>query len=230
MPRIQACSEVDDIPSISPSKNYLPDWYPKTSLFVQNDKMEISPAVKACFPFRDSFSMGYMAELWEDIIVEQGVGGSRVKFLQDPNDPNFYPAVTVRGPEFTNPMPAPNGYENKHYAWNNPYLIKAPQGYSILITQPLNQYNTPFMTMSAVVDCDEDLLGSGRIPFYIKDGFEGLVKKGTPIFQIIPIKREEWDLEENTELRKDNIVRLDNVESSGGGWYKNKLWKKKEYK
>ena len=86
------------------------------------------------------------------------------------------------------------------------------------------------MTLSAIVDCDEDLLGSGRIPFYIKDGFKGLVKKGTPIFQIIPIKREDWTLEENTGLRQDNIVRLDNVESSGGGWYKSKLWKRKEYK
>ena len=230
MPEIQACSEVDGLPSISPAKNYIPSWYPKTSLSVQNDKMETSPAVKSCFPFRDSFSTGYMAELWEDIVVEQGVGGSRVKFLQDPEDPNFYPAITVRGPEFTNPMPAPNGYENKHYTWNNPYLIKAPKGYSLLITQPLNQYDTPFMTLSAIVDCDEDLLGSGRIPFYIKDGFKGLVKKGTPIFQIIPIKREDWNLEENTGLRKDNIVRLDNVESSGGGWYKKNLWKRKEYK
>ena len=83
MPKIQACSEVDGLPSISPAKNYIPSWYPKTSVFVQNDKMETSPAVKSCFPFRDSFSTGYMAELWEDIIIEQGVGGSRVKFLQD---------------------------------------------------------------------------------------------------------------------------------------------------
>ena len=230
MPNLQACSEVEGISSILPSKSYIPEWYSKTSLFVQNERMETSAAVKSCFPFRDSFSTGYMAELWEDIVIEQGVGGSRVRFLQDADDPNFYPAITVRGPEFTNPMPAPNGYENKHYAWNNPYLIKAPEGYSILITQPLNQYDTPFMTLSAIVDCDEDLLGSGRIPFYIKDGFEGLVKKGTPIFQIIPIKREPWELEENKELRKDNETRLDNVESVKSGWYKKNLWRKKEYR
>jgi len=58
MPEIQACSEVDGMPSISLAKNYMPDWYPKTSVFVQNDKMETSPAVKSCFTFRDSFSTG----------------------------------------------------------------------------------------------------------------------------------------------------------------------------
>ena len=43
------------------------------------------------------------------------------------------------------------------------------------------------------------------------------------------------DLDENTyeiakQLRKDNVVRLNNVESSGVGWYKKNLWKRKEYR
>jgi hypothetical protein len=83
--------------------------------------------------------------------------------------------------------------------------------------------------MSAVVDCDKDLLSSGRIPFYVKEGFEGLVPRGTPLYQIIPIKREKWELEENPYLRKQNRRRIWQVGSVLTGWYRHNLWVKKEY-
>jgi hypothetical protein len=33
---------------------------------------------------------------------------------------------------------------------------------------------------------------SGNIPFFIKEGFSGVIPKGTPIAQVIPFKRESW--------------------------------------
>jgi len=56
-----------------------------------------------------------------------------------------------------------------------------------------------------------------------------LVPKGTPLFQVIPIKRERWESVENTDLRKDNKRRIWQVGSVLTGWYRNNLWNKKEY-
>jgi hypothetical protein len=45
--------------------------------------------------------------------------------------------------------------------------------------------------MSAIVDSDK-FYGSGNIPFFLKADFEGTIEKGTPIAQLIPIKRKSW--------------------------------------
>lgn len=235
MPKLEVATDFEHIPVVRPSKNYIPDWYAKTPMFL-GQKMEftkwgMNPALRACVPFMDAFLTGYTVELWTDLIVEQGVHGSIIRWPGQSAEvgPDMWEPLAVRGPEVTHPMPAPNGYENRHYAWHNPHLIKTPPGYSILVTQPLNQYDTPFFTMSAVIDCDKDLLSSGRIPFYVKEGFEGLVPKGTPLYQIIPIKREKWEAVENPSLRKDNRRRIWQVGSVLTGWYRNNLWVKKEY-
>jgi hypothetical protein len=45
--------------------------------------------------------------------------------------------------------------------------------------------------MAGIVDSDK-YHGAGNIPFFLKEEFEGLIPKGTPYAQIIPIKRAEW--------------------------------------
>jgi hypothetical protein len=39
-------------------------------------------------------------------------------------------------------------------------------------------------------------------PFIIKSGFEGIIEKGTPMFQVIPFKRADWQAE--FVLEKEN--------------------------
>lgn len=235
MPKIKVSTDFEYIPIVKPSKNYVPEWYAKTPMFVGDkqsvNKWGMNPALRACVPFLDAFLTGYTVELWTDLIVQQSIKGSVISWpgQTEESGPDVWQPITLRNSEITDPMPIPFGYENKHYAWNNPHLIKTPPGYSILVTQPLNRYDTPFLTMSAVIDCDKDLLSSGRIPFFIREGFEGLIPKGTPIYQIVPIKREKWEREESPQLQKDNRRRLWQVGSVVTGWYRNNLWVKKEY-
>jgi hypothetical protein len=219
MPIIQFESADDNINLPKPSKRYVPSWYAHAEAFLDKE-----PAIKNCIPFLDSFLTGYTAELWEDIEVVQKVHGPELRY-----DKNIFPPIDVRQNKFSYPMPCPEGYSDTNFVWNNPYLIKTPLDYSVLITQPLNQYSLPTFTLSAVIDTDKDLLSEGRIPFFVKQGFEGIIKKGTPIFQIIPFKREVWDSERNSDLQKDNESRVNKVAEFGSGWYKKHLWTKKEY-
>jgi hypothetical protein len=227
MQKLKISSVHEFISSIKPAKKYIPDWYSKTKSFIGEKPSFINgvtnAAIKSCVPFTDSFLTGYIAELWCDIEVVQGDSGPELKFSKDIPSP-----ILVRGLEVSYPMPAPNGYE-KHFAWNSPHLIKTPPGYSLLITHPLNQYDLPFFTLSGIVDADKDLMPNGKISFFIKKDFEGIIKRGTPIFQVIPFKRESWKSVESPELRKEVQKRAFNIVTVVNGWYKKNVWTKKEY-
>jgi hypothetical protein len=228
MPKIKVSAEEEFISPIQPAKKYVPNWYSKAQSFIGGKPSYVdgktNAAIKSCVPFMDSYLTGYTAELWCDIQVVQKVTGPELRFSKDLLAP-----VGSRNPDISHPMPTPNGYDDTHFVWHSPYLIKTPPGYSLLITQPLNQYDLPTFTLSAIVDADKELFPNGRIPFFIKKGFEGVIEKGTPIFQVIPFKRESWESVDSPELRKEADQRSFNVATVMYGWYKKNVWTKKEY-
>jgi hypothetical protein len=107
--------------------------------------------------------------------------------------------------------------------------MQTPKGYSLLITHPLNRLDLPFTTLSAVVDADKYPISDGSIPFFLKKDFYGIIKKGTPLFQVIPFKREEWDSEMSEELFTEARVYSKKSRSIVSGFYKNFQWSKKTY-
>jgi hypothetical protein len=69
----------------------------------------------------------------------------------------------------------------------------------------------------------------GNLPFFLKEGFEGIIPKGTPIAQIIPFKRESWNLQKDAALVNESRLNSRNSDSVIFGWYKKTIWKKKSY-
>ena len=68
-------------------------------------------------------------------------------------------------------------------------------------------------------------------PIYIKEGFEGIVEKGTPMFQIIPFKRSNWDSEFSFLQDGDFEIRIDrDVKATIVNNYIKNFWEKKNYK
>jgi hypothetical protein len=83
--------------------------------------------------------------------------------------------------------------------------------------------------MSGIVDANYAMTG-GVLPFLLQEGFEGIIKAGTPIAQIIQIKLEPWELKRNTKLvSQAKLARSESLKHIIG-WYKNKYWRRKEYK
>ena len=75
-----------------------------------------------------------------------------------------------------------------------PPFIEAPPNYSLLITHPVNRTDLPFTTLTGLVD--SDLYHDSRInfPAHWHDlSFTGVLPKGTPVAQCIPVRRERWD-------------------------------------
>lgn len=211
-----------------PSKNYMPDWYKNTPRFSGPFNKPVLKAdgvnktVKLCVPFLDTMLAGYTVELWQDIEVTQTDGAPIINWQSTPQ------VAEVRVPTAIMTMPVPEGHGQNQYSWKSPYSFKTPKGYSCLITHPFNRFDLPFTTLSGIVDTD-DVMGQGSIPFYLKDSFNGIIPKGTPIFQILPFKRDEWKSSYNEELNElgtKNSILSNRVLS---GWYRDSTWKKKKY-
>ena len=72
----------------------------------------------------------------------------------------------------------------------NPWRIKVPAGYSVLLTQPFNRPDLPFTCFSGLVDCDR-FETTINLPFlWTGPVGQHLLPAGTPIAQIIPIRRD----------------------------------------
>jgi hypothetical protein len=92
----------------------------------------------------------------------------------------------------------------------------------------MNRFDLPFISVNGVVDTDKYNLNV-QFPFFIKDNFTGIIEKGTPIVQIIPIKRESWAREVKPYDQNANI-KLEKFLSTIKRSYKNNFWVKKDYR
>lgn len=208
MPIIEFYFDSESNNHILPSKNFIPDWY-------KNE--DSSLVLKRCMPFIDGFMSGYIATTLEDITIEQ-IDNEPVVVSSD--------IVSTRDNSSIGLMPIPLGCSNKQFIWNSPYIIKTPENYSIFISHPINRYDLPFITLSAVVDSDS-IMPKGNIPFFIKEGFSGVIPKGTPMFQFFPFLRNEWTHIINNELPVQSDER--NTKFKEDNFYKKHYWSKKKY-
>ena len=215
-----------DIPR--PARNFIPEWYKKAEKFIgkkptlnQNSTMG-QITVKACTPFLDSLTTGYMIELWQDLEVKQEPNGTNLYWKVEPK------LAISRDTRAHQGMPVPQGYSEQAFAWKLPFSFKSPKGYSLLITHPLNRFDLPFTTFSGIVDADE-VINEGNLPVAFSSTFEGIIPAGTPFAQIIPFKRDNWLAEKNQDLveigRKREWLSLRVL----SGHYRSELWHKKKF-
>jgi hypothetical protein len=87
------------------------------------------------------------------------------------------------------------------------------------------------MSQPGIIDTDVyHAAGKNSVPFFLKEGFTGLIPSGTPMYQIIPIKREPWHATahgaEFSQI-KDDTSRL--LRSKIYDGYKKIFWQRKEF-
>jgi hypothetical protein len=77
--------------------------------------------------------------------------------------------------------------------FHNLWTIEAPEGYALLFTHPVNRFDLPFTTLTGLVDCDRYHDNWIHFPAHWHDAsFSGVLPKGTPVAQCLPVKREKW--------------------------------------
>lgn len=218
--------------NVKPASEFIPEWYRKSNskaLPVDTELLpqyvdSINSTYKKCTPFLDAMTCGYMSFLTADIEVSLKSNG--MPYIQWRTERKI---ITEHAFEQWAGLPHPDGYAPFVYKWHNQMSFKVNKGYSLLFTTPMNRFDLPFINVSGIVDVDnyEDIV---HFPFFIKQGFTGIIKMGTPISHIIPIKREPWKIELKQEDTLKSKIFKEKYLSTIKRSYKNNIWSRKEYK
>lgn len=214
----------------------LPEWYKNQPGIVKNDRGlksgVINSTVKKCMPVFDLLSAGYVIVAPCDIHID----------ATDPEKLSYSVPLTMK--QFQSDMfatHAPEQYD--HYPVDTSkyhktllrvmpfWSISTPEGYSTLFAQPFHREDTGLFAMSAIVDTDK-FISEGHLSFLVKKGFDGIIKQGTPLVQLVPFKRDSWESEvvsAEDSSKQISSQRL-NLRSTFMNGYKEKFRAKKEYK
>lgn len=209
----------------SPSSTNVPSWFKDTGSYVENKTQTNSllnkATIKKCMPVFDAITSGYIIKSPCDVYVKNIDGKQCFQWLAH-NALEFHPV------EQASLHPKHNGFD--YPKWINPWSIKTPRGYSVLIIQPVHR-DLDFTIFPAVVDTDKYHNGI-NFPFTLNDvNFEGVIPYGTPIAQVIPFKRESWHMTFGSKKEIESAEKiLWDLKRVAFNQYKN-LWRsKKEYK
>lgn len=213
-----------------PAKHYIPEWYKESDAFIGgklNFYNGYNPDIKLCMPYFDTLTSGYIIELYQDMYVSINSGGVQSIDVAEVG-PLGIPADKQKSDIGSN-IPRPFHYSKNMWTWNMPWSVTTPNGYSTMFVHPLNRYDLPFISTSGIVDTDKFAL-SGNLPFFIQEDFEGIIPKGTPIIQLIPIKRDIWNSKSNKydDIETSKLKFL--MRSVMSGAYKKLFWQRKEYR
>lgn len=222
----------DNFINILPASEFVPEWYRKSPSKIPGLNTEIdllqpkatSSTYKKCTPFFDALTLGYMVFLNADIEVTRKPDG--MPYLAWRTD---RPMITEHSNDQWTGLLVPDGYSPFVYKWHNPLMINTPKEYSLLFTNPFNRFDSNFITITGLVDTDLYNL-SVQFPFFIKKDFVGIIEKGTPIAQIIPVKRDSWEREIHKADPMKTKVLIDKYFATIKRSYKNNHWVRKIYK
>ncbi len=126
--------------------------------------------------------------------------------------------------------PAPHA-DQPPMKWMNWWAIKCPPGYSLLFVPPLNRPNKHFTIFSGLVDAD-GYFEFINFPFvWNTPNFHGIIPAGTPLAQVIPIKRDtllknsivrEFTEQDNKDIETTRAKRRSHI-----SYYRDKVWVRK---
>jgi hypothetical protein len=229
--------EVSDLYRPKPASQFIPDWYKNMNSYITDDKKVpngeglTSGTIKRCMPVFDVITSGYIITTYVDLYVSQKeeiLQDGTVKIVPHFQWPMFEP-IEFHDPSQGPTHPASNGFPFPK--WKNPWSIKTPPGYSTLFMPPVHRSN-PFTVLSGVVDTDTYTLPV-NFPCVLTDiKFEGLVPAGTPLAQVIPFKRDSWNMvvtDDQVEHNK-NIGVQKTLRSKIFDSYKSQFRQDKSYK
>lgn len=222
------------VPPPVPANKLMPKWYTtlsskankdKPTVFFGEDNLVINESLRKCMPFKDALTSGYIMTTWQDIWVEPNNNEIMFGYMYDP-------VICKVRDGGNSAYPAPQGYIKTELAWEPKWYPKTPKGYSCLITHPFNRYDLPFITLTGIIDSDNYNIANSatNLPFFIRKGFSGLIPAGTPMYQILPFRRDNWI---NSVLPFNKVykeIMLYKMKRHFVNGYRNEYWNKKEYK
>lgn len=197
----------EDIFPPEPASKSVPDWYKKIDSYVGGEKIvknqQTTATIKRCMPVFDAITSGYIIKSQADVFITQqpNEDGIMIPYYEWPNLGmiEFHPMIQNPTHPTRKNLPELSSYPK----WINPWAISTEPGYSCMFVQPFHRESI-FTILPGVVDTDK-YISCVNFPFALNDwSFEGLIPAGTPIAQVIPFKRDAFEMQmgDDSDLKK----------------------------
>lgn len=233
---LQAYPHLADVfPLPEPGTKNIPTWYKNQPGVTgpspdvpENGSLRLS--VKKCQAFFDAMAVGYVLKVPVDIYIDTTEGKLDIQL---PGEMQRFRAELIahHSTEQISHFQINEGiYINQILRIHPTWMVSTPEGYSTLFMQPMHQAPTPLKAVEAIIDTDK-FWSDGHLSFFIEKNFKGVIKQGTPLAQVFPFKREDWQMEIDKEFdpEKTNLQRRV-VRSTFQNGYRVKFWQKKNFK
>jgi hypothetical protein len=215
----------DAFPRPYPANREIPDWFRAMPAEV-NISGSTTRTLKNCPPLLEAMTCGYIIPLVADILVGVDAAGrfQGTGKCQYGNILAEHSAPQQKGSPFEN-MPV--------LKILNPWLLRTPPGYSTLFLAPLNRFHMPLFPLAGLVETD---IFYREVNFpsilIMRPGTRLTLPRGTPLVQVIPIKREEFQCDfVAPDLDKYNAMDLNTRDvPENYNFYKDNFWRKKGYR
>lgn len=252
----------------------MPEWYKKLKPRIDEFDKSQAGTVKACMPFMDSVSNGFIIPLWSDLFIKIEKGyyaidkeGNQIDNLLFPHNEELIGIPSSEGGKIIFSLKESNelilqlrmsasevyGQNTEalgDHSWeqvgqacdlkkfklgkvllkfNNPWVIETPKGYSVQFKNPSNNWSTNIEIIEGIVDTDE-YYSQVNFPFVWTGTEIGefIIPTGTPLVQVIPFKRQKYNLktglinEERNEIVKSTMATYFRDRYKATFWHKRK--------
>jgi hypothetical protein len=175
-----------------PATKHLPTWFKSLPPKLGENAFGDS-TIKRCMPFLDAMTAGWLIPLGADVHITTSEDGSfapwRSTFGSETKPMIEYHALRqVSGAKVPHPM-APR----QPMKFMNYWFIKVPKEYSLLFISPLEREDKRFRCLPGLVDSPYAEREYVNFPFLmLKDNFNGVIEKGTPLVQVIPVRKDSF--------------------------------------
>ena len=195
---------LQEIAPVKPAKYFLPQWFKGMKDFVEVDavheknkpnyfgkkgdtaKKHTSGTVKRCPAIVDLITEGFIIPMWSDFLIQRDMETFEWDNKNFQYGIEFHSKEQIKGWNLKK-TDFPEGIK-----FTNPWRIYTPKGYSVMFMTPTYQFEKRFTVLPGIVETDS--YHHINFPSIWHTTKDAVIERGTPFIQVIPFKRDEWNL------------------------------------
>ena len=196
---------LEEIAPVKPAKYFLPKWFKGMKDFVEVDavheknkpnyfgkkgdtaKKHTSGTVKRCPAIVDLITEGFIIPMWSDFLIQRDMETFEWDNKNFQYGIEFHSKEQIKGWNLKK-TDFPEGIK-----FVNPWRIYTPKGYSVMFMTPTYQFEKRFTVLPGIVETDS--YHHINFPSIWHTTKDAVIERGTPFIQVIPFKRDKWNLD-----------------------------------
>jgi hypothetical protein len=185
---------IDRMPEPQLARRQLPQWLKDAPTEqMAEDLGRPVQTIKQCPPFLDAMTFGFQMPLIGDVTVEDGHFEWHEPWL-DQIEEGERGVLGAHWPDQATGTPFAEA-GRFIVKFMNYWTIEMEEGWSLLVTHPLNRPDLPFRTIAGLVHADRYVDTYVHFPAIWTDhSFKGVLKRGTPVAHCVPVRRDPIEL------------------------------------